>query len=225
MASLLLCPQGTLTEKRRNGPLGRRSCSVGGVGGGLPSGSNASVRERRGQPRRCIQSQGRRFSLQVNDKSMWDFQLESICNRRGRDKQRVRKHGHWHCFAASKIEGKTEGESVASFNPAVEQALVVGAGPAGLAAAIMLVQQGWGKVRVVERLPPTPAPEDSSYINSPERSYNLGVSGRGQKFLDSIGVLEDVLKYSAVNFGRQTWDANGNEPQIQLRKSEKYQGA
>ncbi|QDZ17659.1 aromatic-ring hydroxylase-like [Chloropicon primus] len=93
---------------------------------------------------------------------------------------------------------------------AFSNALVVGGGPAGLAAAIMLAQQGWSGVKVVDRLPPPPVASHPIYSNAPERSYNLGVSGRGQKFLDSIGALGDVKRFSAENFGRMTWDEQGN---------------
>ncbi len=102
--------------------------------------------------------------------------------------------------------------------------LVVGAGPAGLAAAIMLAQEGWRSVRVVEKRAPPVAPSDPSYTSNPDRSYNLGVSGRGQRVLGDIGVLDEVRKYAAVNRGRQTWDAKGDE-KITLRNQESYQAS
>lgn len=114
----------------------------------------------------------------------------------------------------------------ASTNAVVgESALVVGAGPAGLATAISLAKQGWGEIKVVEKLPPPPSAGDPIYTEAPDRSYNLGVSGRGQKFLDAIGVLDDVREFSCLNFGRMVWDSEGKET-ITLRPEiaeEKYQ--
>jgi len=100
-------------------------------------------------------------------------------------------------------------------------ALVVGGGPAGLAAAIMLAQQGWGQVRVVERMQPPAPPNDAAYSDTPERSYNLGLSGRGQRVLDELGVLADVAACSARVVGRQDWDKHG-ATKITLREPRKY---
>lgn len=113
---------------------------------------------------------------------------------------------------------------VKTFDINSADALVVGAGPAGLAAAIMLAQEGlFKRIRVVDDRDPVAPPEDKVYSTYPERSYNLGVSGRGQKLLDEIGVLGDVKRWSAENNGRMTWTSEeGSEPKIQLRTYEKY---
>ena len=112
-------------------------------------------------------------------------------------------------MSAGASAGSAVAEEVAA--PGSPNALVVGGGPAGLATAIMLSQLGWKDVRVVDRLPPPAPPADAVYADAPERSYNLGVSGRGQKFLDSVGVLDKVRSFAAPNFGRMVWDEQGNE--------------
>lgn len=81
------------------------------------------------------------------------------------------------------------------------RAAVVGGGPAGLAAALMLARRGWG-VDVWERLSECPTPEAAEWGN-PERSYNLGVNGRGQEVLKSLGALERVVEWSSPIHGRR----------------------
>ena len=101
-------------------------------------------------------------------------------------------------------------------------ALVVGAGPAGLATALMLARRkGFARVRVVDKLAPPPAPDSAHWGEAPERNYNLGLSGRGQVFLDELGVLEEVLRYSQRVDGRITWDAKGNSKET-LKPEKRY---
>ena len=56
-----------------------------------------------------------------------------------------------------------------SFAPP-ESSVVVGAGPAGLATAIMLSKRGWQNVQVIDRLPPPPSLDDDVWS---ERRYEL----------------------------------------------------
>ena len=62
--------------------------------------------------------------------------------------------------------------------PGERKAGVIGGGPAGLATAMMLAERGWD-VEVWERLPEPPTPDADVWTNA-ERSYNLGINGRGQ---------------------------------------------
>ncbi|OLQ11892.1 hypothetical protein AK812_SmicGene4231 [Symbiodinium microadriaticum] len=58
------------------------------------------------------------------------------------------------------------------------EAVVVGAGPAGLAAALMLSQRGW-KVKVLEK-----TPDPASY--DPGKGFMYLIDGRGQKCLQEL---------------------------------------
>ena len=84
---------------------------------------------------------------------------------------------------------------------------IVGGGPAGLASAIMLARRGYKDVQVFERLSMPAVPDDegtwSDFEN--ERSYNIGVNGRGQRALEQLGALEKVNQFSVDCVGRMDW--------------------
>ena len=91
------------------------------------------------------------------------------------------------------------------------EVVIVGAGPAGLACAIMLARSGFSSIRVLDKLSPPPTPDSSFYKDTPERNYNLGLSGRGQPLLEKIDVLDVVKLYGKTVIGRVTWDKEGHE--------------
>eukprot|EP00439_Symbiodinium_sp_Y106_P031690 s5821_g3.t2 len=89
---------------------------------------------------------------------------------------------------------------------AAEQGLsvaVVGAGPVGLLTALALARRGFRKVRVLDRLPEPPSP-DAAVWGDPDRSYNLGIGGRGQRALAKFGALERVDRWSQTEL-REMW--------------------
>lgn len=73
---------------------------------------------------------------------------------------------------------------------------IVGGGPTGLAVALMLARRGYRNVCVYERLAEPPPPASPEWGN-PERSYNLGIGGRGQTALAKLGAAEKVLSWCA----------------------------
>ena len=73
----------------------------------------------------------------------------------------------------------------------------MGGGPAGALSAIMLARRGW-RVDVFDELPAPPAPSDPCW-GVGERSYQLGLNGRGQKALRSFGCMEKVLTLAFVD--------------------------
>lgn len=83
--------------------------------------------------------------------------------------------------------------------------VVVGGGPTGLATAIMLARRGWENVEVWERLGRPARPDDTAVWGDPDRSYNVGVSGRGQIALEKLGACERVLRYCKRVNGRMDW--------------------
>ena len=104
-------------------------------------------------------------------------------------------------------EDRTHGKKPAS-------CVIVGGGPTGLACAIALARRGWTNVQVWERLLRPPA-SDSKEWGDPSRSYNVGLSGRGQSVLRDIGALDTVLDKCAVVKGRMDWGPDG-EPKERL---------
>ncbi len=70
-------------------------------------------------------------------------------------------------------------------------AVVSGAGPSGIAAAIMLHQQGWKDIKLVERRP-------KSVEFDRGKAFNYQLDGRGQKMLASIGMNEETVKQYGV---------------------------
>lgn len=85
-----------------------------------------------------------------------------------------------------------------------ERVVVVGAGLAGSLAALHLARRGY-EVDVHER-----RPDPRSALGSPGgRSINLGLSARGMRALDGVGLLADVLKRSVPMRGRVVHSPDG----------------
>ena len=76
----------------------------------------------------------------------------------------------------------------ASPHSASRSALVVGAGPAGLAAAYVLAQRGW-EVEVLERR------REASLFEA-QKAYLYLVDGRGQAFTDAAGLTDELAAIS-----------------------------
>jgi 2-polyprenyl-6-methoxyphenol hydroxylase-like FAD-dependent oxidoreductase len=83
--------------------------------------------------------------------------------------------------------------------------VIVGAGPAGLATAISLARRGFENIRVVDRLPPPPALEDTEMWGDTARFYLIGIGGRGSGALRSIGAWDAVEPYTQPVVGRKDW--------------------
>lgn len=81
----------------------------------------------------------------------------------------------------------------------------MGAGPAGLATAILLAKRGWPNIEVVDRLPPPPLTDDTDTWSDTARFYLIGIGGRGQKALRAIGAWDAVEPYTTCVRGRKDW--------------------
>jgi len=99
--------------------------------------------------------------------------------------------------------------------------VIVGGGPSGLATAIMLARRGYKDIHVYEKLdvPPPPDSEEWGDIN---RSYMLGIGGRGQCALNKMELLDKIKKYCMTVNGRMSWNANQIEPKISEFSDRKY---
>ena len=74
-----------------------------------------------------------------------------------------------------------------------------------MATAIISARRGWENAEVWERLG-RPAPSRRhGRVGDPDRSYNVGVSGRGQIALEKLGACERVLQYCKRVNGRMDW--------------------
>lgn len=74
-----------------------------------------------------------------------------------------------------------------------DSALIIGAGPSGLAAAIKLHQLGWKRIHLIER-------RETWNSFDRGRAFNYQLDGRGQKMLADIGIGEEVVKtYGVAN--------------------------
>ncbi|KAH8075607.1 FAD binding protein [Aureococcus anophagefferens] len=85
--------------------------------------------------------------------------------------------------------------------------------PAGLLSAIALARRGWA-VDVFERGAAPPA--SSACWGAGERSYQLGLNGRGQKALRRFGVMDRVDARAASVRGRLSIGADGNLTETRL---------
>lgn len=120
-----------------------------------------------------------------------------LINRRRVRNQRVSNVGSRAALADSKTHGNRPSNSV-----------IVGGGPTGLACAIALARRGWDNIEVWERLSKPPA-SASEVWGDASRSYNVGLSGRGQSVLKDLDLLEPVLDKCAVVKGRMDWGPDG----------------
>ena len=82
---------------------------------------------------------------------------------------------------------------------------VIGAGPAGLATAIMLARRGESNVHVYERLPAPAASDDASVWSDTAKFYLIGLGGRGQKALRELDAWERVERCCTYVMGRKDW--------------------
>ena len=100
--------------------------------------------------------------------------------------------------------------------------VIVGGGPAGLAVAIALARRGWEKIEVWERLTAPPSPDDADVWGDPARSYNVGISSRGQIALESLGLIDQVLMYCKQVNGRMNWTPKNTEGTIKVTDTLTY---
>jgi kynurenine 3-monooxygenase len=95
-----------------------------------------------------------------------------------------------------------------------QKAAIIGGGPAGLLSAIMLARRGWQTVDVYDALAAPPKPDDPTWAVG-ERSYQLGLNGRGQNSLAKFDCLAAVDPYAAYARGRLSFvAANGKQQKV-----------
>ena len=90
-----------------------------------------------------------------------------------------------------------------------ESVVIVGAGPTGLVTAVMLARRGWTNIRVLEK---RNRPEKASNVEiwgDPQRSYNIGLSARGQLALQKYDLLDVAREYAKEVKGRCDFDKDG----------------
>ncbi len=90
--------------------------------------------------------------------------------------------------------------------------VVVGAGPAGMATAIMLARRGWKNIVLYDRLPRVPQSEDPRFWERNERAYNIGLDLRGQNALRRLGCWDRIARCTADVTGRIDWVPGDDEP-------------
>jgi kynurenine 3-monooxygenase len=90
--------------------------------------------------------------------------------------------------------------------------LIVGGGPAGLAAALMLAKRGWTDITVLER---------RIAVNDyePDKSFNYLIDARGQQFTDWFGLTEQLSKIGVTAAGFQITRVQPNGDRRTLAQS------
>jgi len=88
---------------------------------------------------------------------------------------------------------------------APQRIAIVGGGPAGLSLAIGLARRGWSGITVLDKRPPPPWPDDGIFGDN-SRHYMLGISGRGQRALRRLGVMDAVDACAHLVRGRMDWN-------------------
>ncbi len=92
-----------------------------------------------------------------------------------------------------------------------QQILIVGAGPAGFATALMLAKRGWENITVLEKRP-------TADYYEPDKSFNYLIDGRGQKFTDYIGITEGLINngVASTDFYLTKITPDGNRKTLKL---------
>ncbi|TAE56141.1 MAG: FAD-dependent monooxygenase [Nostocales cyanobacterium] len=73
-----------------------------------------------------------------------------------------------------------------------QNAIIIGGGPAGLGAALMLAKRGWKDITVIEKRP-------SADYYEPDKSFSYQIDGRGQKLTDFLGITNKLADLSVPN--------------------------
>src|SRR4028119_2525829 len=70
--------------------------------------------------------------------------------------------------------------------------VIIGGGPAGLGAALMLAKRGWKDITVIEKRP-------SADYYEPDKSFSYQIDGRGQKLTDLLELTAKLADLSVPN--------------------------
>ena len=70
-----------------------------------------------------------------------------------------------------------------------DKVLIIGGGPAGLGAALMLAKRGWKDITVLEKRP-------SADYYEPDKSFSYQIDGRGQELTDLLGLTPKIADLS-----------------------------
>lgn len=93
--------------------------------------------------------------------------------------------------------------------PSLNNIVIVGSGPSGLATAIMLAKKGISNIKLYDQLKEPSRSDDSKWGDfETSRSYNIGLSGRGQKVLNSLGVLDRIVNASSEMKLSKQWSVD-----------------
>jgi kynurenine 3-monooxygenase len=82
-------------------------------------------------------------------------------------------------------------------NSHLKNVVIIGGGPAGLGAALMLARRGWQGITVIEKRP-------SADYYEPDKSFSYQIDGRGQKLTDLFGLTAKLANLSVPTTEWQT---------------------
>ena len=113
-----------------------------------------------------------------------------------------------HLLRSSTASESTNPIKVETNQIQTQTATIIGAGPAGLATAIMLAKRGMNDIHVYDRLPAPAASDDASVWSDTAKFYLIGLGGRGQKALQELDGDNDNSSSSSKisGDGESTWD-------------------
>eukprot|EP01023_Acetabularia_acetabulum_P043358 TRINITY_DN4328_c0_g1_i7.p1 TRINITY_DN4328_c0_g1~~TRINITY_DN4328_c0_g1_i7.p1 ORF type:complete len:553 (-),score=100.16 TRINITY_DN4328_c0_g1_i7:1215-2873(-) len=102
------------------------------------------------------------------------------------------QRGHAKCARIKPYAQNVQNIAAGANDSKEGQVVIVGGGPAGMGAALMLAKRGWKNITLLEK-------RSSAKFYEPEKSYCYMIDGRGQQFTDYMNFTKDLAEVGVAS--------------------------